>query len=219
MLVLFLKEVCMKRLLLTFVVLIVGFCAATSNADLKRTLDEQSDNRQIALEMGIAYHNEGLNGDKNSVQKAITLLSTLVDDDMEGLATAYLGSSHLLRARDDWNPFGKLSNLNKGYEYLDKAVKEHPDYILIRIIRGNAYMNIPTIFGKLDTAISDFERVIELWPLESEVDEIILTVRLRLGESLMKKGDSDGAYYHWRWVIRKAPDSPQADLAKELLRP
>jgi len=209
----------MKRVLMALTLLTISLCAATSTAELKRMLDEQPDNRQIALELGIAYHNEGLNGDKDSVQKATKLLGTLVKEDTEGLAIAYLGSSHLLRARDDWNPFGKLSNLNKGFEYLDKAVKEHPDNILIRIIRGNAYMNIPGVFGKLDTAISDFERVIELWPLESEIDEVILTARLRLGESLMKKGDSDGAYYHWRWIIRKVPDSPQADLARELLRP
>ena len=117
------------------------------------------EDRSLLFELGIAYHNAGVRGDK---VKAIKLFEKLIRDEEEGLATSYLGSSHLLKARDDWNPFGKLHNLNKGFKYLDRAVENHGDNIMILFIRANAYINIPGFFGRLDTSIADFERIIQL---------------------------------------------------------
>jgi len=205
----------------TVLILTVFFsclCVATEIEILENLVARNPEDKSLSLELGIAYHNAGVLGDKDHVLKAIKLLEKLVKDDEEGLATAYLGSSHLLRARDDWNPFGKLSNLGKGFEYLDRAVKYHGDNIMVLVIRANAYINIPGIFGKLDTSIADFQKIIQLYSQDTVVDDILLNSRLKLGEAFMKKGDNNKAYEQWRWILKNAPDTPQAKEARELLR-
>ncbi|HNS66720.1 MAG TPA: tetratricopeptide repeat protein, partial [Mesotoga infera] len=171
-------------------VLLVFFscaCVATEIETLESLVANPED-RSLLFELGIAYHNAGVRGDK---VKAIKLFEKLIRDEEEGLATSYLGSSHLLKARDDWNPFGKLSNLGKGFEYLDRAVKYHGDNIMVLVIRANAYINIPGIFGKLDTSIADFQKIIQLYSQDTVVDDILLNSRLKLGEAFVKKGDND----------------------------
>ncbi len=145
-------------------VLLVFFscaCVATEIETLESLVANPED-RSLLFELGIAYHNAGVRGDKDYVLKVIKLFEKLIRDEEEDLATSYLGSSHLLRAGDDWNPFGKLHNLNKDFEYLDRAVENHGDNIMILFIRANAYINIPGFFGRLDTSIADFERIIQL---------------------------------------------------------
>ena len=205
----------------TVLILTVFFsclCVATEIEILENLVARNPEDKSLSLDLGIAYHNAAVLGDKDHVLKAIKLLEKLVKDDEEGLATAYLGSSHLLRARDDWNPFGKLSNLGKGFEYLDRAVKYHGDNIMVLVIRANAYINIPGIFGKLDTSIADFQKIIQLYSQDTVVDDILLNSRLKLGEAFVKKGDNDKAYEQWRWILKNAPDTPQAKEARELLR-
>jgi tetratricopeptide (TPR) repeat protein len=209
----------MKAPVLVLIVFFSCVYVATEIETLENLIARNPEDRGLLLELGIAYHNAGVLGDKDYVLKAIRLLEKLVKDDAEGLATAYLGSSHLLRARDDWNPFGKLSNLNKGFEYLDKAVKYHGDNIIVLAIRANAYINIPGFFGKLDTSITDLERIVQLYSQSTVVDDILLNSRLKLGEAFMKKGDSDKAYEQWRWILKNAPDTAQAKEARQLLRP
>jgi len=208
----------MRRTLILIVLLAGVFvCASYSISELERFHKEDPQNIDLAIELGIAYHDAGLEGDKDSVTKAIRILEDVLKRRDLGLARAYLGSSFLLRARDDWNPFGKLLNLNQGIDHLDRAVEGNPDDILIRVIRANAYANIPAFFGKLDVAISDFEIIVQVLAEEGLSIEIQLNARLKLVQLYMRNGMNDKAATHYEWLKENAPDSQATIMAGEEL--
>jgi hypothetical protein len=61
-----------------------------------------------------------------------------------------------------WNPMKKMSFVNKGVGYMDKAVKRDPDVIRIRFIRAYNSLALPGFLKRKSIATTDFEYLAEL---------------------------------------------------------
>ncbi len=73
------------------------------------------------------------------------------------LVRVYLGSSHIIQARDASSIIKKIAEVNIGLKEVDAAVKAAPDNILIRAIRVECTIGLPGIFMRLDTVSDDLE--------------------------------------------------------------
>ena len=73
------------------------------------------------------------------------------------LLQAYLGSVYTLDSRDAWPGPGKLTYLKNGGKVLDAAVAAAPDNPAVRFVRAIDYYELPSIFGKRQTARDDFQ--------------------------------------------------------------
>ncbi len=112
---------------------------------------------QTLLKEGEKYYRQGIQGDKEAVEKAIELLERALKlEPKSALATAYLGSTYTLKGRDASQPWDKMKFTKKGIALLDKAVRLEPSNIKVRIERGMNSLNLPSFFGRLPVAKEDF---------------------------------------------------------------
>jgi hypothetical protein len=75
----------------------------------------------------------------------------------------YLGSSHLIQARDAANVITKVSEVNIGLKETDAAVKSAPDDILTRAVRIECCISLPPMFKRLDTVTEDLAILLKVY--------------------------------------------------------
>jgi tetratricopeptide (TPR) repeat protein len=104
-----------------------------------------------------ARHEKAVAGDTKETAALTTDLQKLVQEQPNNhLLQAYLGSVYTLDSRDAWPGPGKLTYLKNGGKELDAAVAAAPDNPAVRFIRAIDYYELPTFFGKRQTARDDF---------------------------------------------------------------
>jgi len=104
-----------------------------------------------------ARHEKAVKGDTKETKALTTDLEKLTKEQPTNyLLLAYLGSVYTLDSRDAWPGPGKLDFLKKGGKALDDAVAAAPDNPAVRFIRAIDYYELPTFFGKRQTARDDF---------------------------------------------------------------
>ena len=125
---------------------------------LQQRLDKNPSDYEVLRDLGIAYHNAALKDSKVYAKKAVQYLEQTrqkkIDDTM---VLCYLGSAYTLLARDAADPMDRMSYVNKGVEYMDKAVRKDPDNITIRMTRANNSKSLPKILNRRPIAYEDFE--------------------------------------------------------------
>lgn len=135
---------------------------------LQQRLDKNPSDYEALRDLGIAYHNAALKDSKVYAKKAVQCLEQTrqkkIDDTV---VLCYLGSTYTLLARDASDPMDRLSYVNKGVEYMDKAVRKDPDdisdYVTIRLVRANNSMALPKSLNRRPIAYEDFELLASLF--------------------------------------------------------
>jgi hypothetical protein len=135
---------------------------------LQQRLDKNPSDYEALRDLGIAYHNAALKDSKVYAKKAVQYLEQTrqkkIDDTV---VLCYLGSAYTLLARDAADPMDRMSYVNKGVEYMDKAVRKDPDnisdYVTIRLVRANNSMRLPKSLNRRPIAYEDFELLSSLF--------------------------------------------------------
>ena len=73
----------------------------------------------------------------------------------------YKRQVYTLDSRDAWPGPGKLTYLRNGGKELDAAVAAAPDNPAVRFVRAIDYYELPTFFGKRQTARDDFRILVD----------------------------------------------------------
>jgi hypothetical protein len=85
------------------------------------------------------------------------------------IARVYLGSSHIIQARDAKSVMSKVAEANVGLKEVDAAVKSAPEDILVRSIRVECTIGLPEMFKRLDTVSSDLKVLLEAYAKSHEL--------------------------------------------------
>lgn len=111
---------------------------------------------QSAIDQMITTHNAGRDGDVKAAARAVEGFEAFVKAYPDNaLASAYLGSSYALMARDASFFVSRIRYTNRGLRYLDAAVEMAPGDFVVRVIRANVTARLPAIFDRGDTAVED----------------------------------------------------------------
>jgi tetratricopeptide (TPR) repeat protein len=186
---------------------------------LEEQLKTNSQNVEILVKLGIAYHNKGVNGDKKAVKSAEEHLNKALElDRTNALALAYLGSVWTLKGRDAFFPWNKMKNVEKGMDKIDKAVDMSPDNLRVRMLRAMNSLNLPPFFHRLQYSLKDFTYITDNpefknWPTESQS-----MVYYNLGLAFEKDEKPNEAKNNFELAIQTAPESKWAKNAKEELK-
>lgn len=179
----------------------------------------QSDALKI---VGIAWHNIGLLGEVGAGDKAFKSLEKaykLSPSDAEVLA--YMGSAETLRARDDWFPITKIMGVNSGTAKIDDAVRKAPNNNIIRLVRANNSLALPSFFNRTHFAKEDLlylETSYQKKELQINNDTMSF-VYLTLGNIYRKEsGSLNKAVNYFKLSIQAAPDSSYAKDASEMVK-
>ena len=193
---------------------------------LKKLISEQESIAQkkkdypVLKLMGVAYHNLGIIKVSGSSEKSVFYLQKAYElnpDDNETLA--FLGSAITMKARDSWNFFTKLSEVNKGTNLLDKAVSREPDNCVIRVVRGNNSLCLPDFLGRKKIAKQDFLKVEQILSRKNnELDSnTIAEVYYQLALIYKNEKDTKNVRSYFEKTIQTSPSSSAAHLAKNEL--
>jgi hypothetical protein len=114
------------------------------------------------LAKAVQLTEEGVDGNKQAVQEACTLLEKLrYYYPHDPLISAYYGGALTLRGRDAIDPIERLDYVRQGLKCLDNAVADDPDNVKIRILRGFIGYRLPEFFfHRTATSVADFSYLI-----------------------------------------------------------
>lgn len=128
---------------------------------LLTTLNDSDEQQRLAL---FVRYTELSNNPKRQLVELDKLLEQVQNrhernkDDNE--LTALLGSATCLKTLFFLDNLGKTNLLaKKGSRYLDRAVKNAPNNLGVRLYRGITYAEMPSFMGKARQAIEDFSHI------------------------------------------------------------
>jgi tetratricopeptide (TPR) repeat protein len=171
------------------------------------------------LALGIAYHNEGVAGNKDAVEQGFTSLDTVLAlDPTNAVALVYRGSLWTLRGRDAWWPFTKKSDVEKGIDEMDKAADLAPDNVSVRLTRGINSAQLPGMFNRLGTALKDFYYLLNSPAFPHFDPHLQSTIYYWSGYAYKKDNQPEKAKELLQKAIDAAPESGTAKNAQKELK-
>ncbi len=131
---------------------------------LQQRFDQNPADYEALQGLSIVYHFMASKDSKAYAKKAVQYLEQAYQKKPDdNVALCYLGSAYTMLAKDAWNPISRLSDVNKGVGYMDKAVRKDPDNIAIRMTRANNSKALPKFLGRRSIAYEDFEHLTSLF--------------------------------------------------------
>jgi len=164
-------------------------------AQLQNRLDQNPSDYETLRGLGTVYHSLALKDSKAYAKKAVQYLEQAhqkrIDDNV---VLCYLGSAYTLLAKDAGDRIAQMSYVNKGVEYMDKAVRKDTDnisdYITIRLTRANNSIRLPKFLNRRPIAYEDFEHLAGLFEKGLQVpSQLRISVYCSLAALYKEDGD------------------------------
>lgn len=124
---------------------------------------EKDKRAEAFFKAGIACHDLMQTYAESLGKKADQFLRASLAYRESPLTRVYLGSSHLIQARDVSSVFAKVNEVDVGLKEVDAAVKAAPEDILTRAIRVECTIELPAMFKRLDTVTSDLNFLLKAY--------------------------------------------------------
>lgn len=211
----------MIKYYLTFlsIFLTTSLCAQNKVDSLKTILKNEPNNVNALTELGIFYHDLGVEGDKKAVEKGKEIFEKVLSiDPSNAFATGYYGSILSLKARDAKMPWTKIKYAKRGFKQLDKSIQMNPEDLDVRLIRAMNSYQVPKIMKRMSVAIEDFNFIIEHKTFESWTADHKAFVYLHFGKALEKDNQDKKSKELFELAIKEAPSSKSAKEAKKALK-
>jgi len=154
-------------------------------------LNQNPADYEMLKAIGIAFHVKAGKDAKKYAPKAVEFLTRAHEINKKDCETmCYLGSATTMMARTTWNPVKKMSYVNKGTGFMDKAVRRDPDNVSVRLTRAFNSKNLPSFLERGHIALEDFEYLAGLIEKNPDVSQPTKkTVYTNLAELYSKEGD------------------------------
>ena len=212
---------CAGMLLLTGIVGCAGKSANTrSFAELKIASTQPSFKQQLTEAKDLFYL--AVTGDQQALPKAQKILEELGGGESpDAEVIAYTGAADLLQANRSDSVWEKMRLAREGLDLQDKAVKEAPDNLEVRFLRGVTDYQLPDFLGRHEIGVQDLAavaHVAEDAARAGRLDKRAAAAALVYhGKALEAKYKIPEAIDAWQTAVRISPDSPGGiDAAKHL---
>jgi hypothetical protein len=170
-------------------------------SSFKQQLKESPGDIEPLKGLGIAYHIKATHDIKNYAPLAVEILTQAYEVNKKDNETlCYLGSATTMMAKTTWNPIKKVSYVNKGAAFMDKAIRRDPDNIAVRMTRGKNSRRLPYFLDRGRYALEDFEHL-----------ALLIEQNPNLPPSLKKD-----VYTNLAQLYEKANDTEKAERYKKL---
>lgn len=174
-------------------------------------LKETAEDITILKKLGLLYHDLGALGEKSVAKKATEYLEKyqkmVSKQDYEVMA--YLGSCYTILGRDESIPFLKLLHVKNGCQLIDKAIKEAPQNVTVRMVRIGNSLELPPFFNRLKYAEIDCKFLLNSHEKGKIIlsKEVLSQVYYSMGEIYYRKKYFTKAKECWLKVQDIMPDS------------
>lgn len=182
------------RLLAIGLLLAMAVPAAAVSRPLELVDVEMSSELELILVEAVRDHNQARDGVKGLAAEVISRLEEAESDIAQDhpVLLVYLGSAYTLMGRDSESVSNAIRFTNRGIRIMNEAVEIAPKNFAVLAVRAFNNINLPAMFGRRESAISDMKELIALYekkPLSSrQLDvksalEILIKVSETNGES------------------------------------
>jgi tetratricopeptide (TPR) repeat protein len=200
---------------LIFIGISAGICVIVGSA-----VADDTPSVDHFLASGRASLRDAQQGDKDALKEAEGQLDralSLAPDNAQVLALH--GSMLVLKGRYATLPLMKMRHVQKGLEELDRAVELDPEDLQIRSRRGTYCLKLPVIFARAETAVEDFEHLLQVAAQNTGAfsSQEQIGLRLSLAQAKLKVGDVDEARALLESILHDAPGAAHAEQARALL--
>jgi len=187
--------------------------------DAKAKLEVNENDLGWLKSAGIASHQLARLKVKGASEDAVNYLKKAIAlDSSDVVILAHLGSAYAMAGRDSSFVVSKVSNVNKGLAALDKAVKQAPKNLHVRLLRAGVTFDLPAMFSRKSTAESDYLMFVNEANAGKEVDmDRLAEAYFKLGEIAKEKGQTIQAKNFYMEAEKSAPESNWAQQAKKAL--
>lgn len=186
---------------------------------LKTYLKNDPNNIEAMAELGVAYHDLGVAGDKNAVESGEKIFNQILEQDSShAVSLAYLGSIYSLKARDAAMPWNKMKHAKKGIELLDHPAVVHSDDVQVHLIRAMNSYQVPKFMNRLKIALDEFDFIIKHAAFDQWQSQNKAFVYLHYGKALEKAGNEPQAKENYQRAFELAPFSESGKEAGEALK-
>jgi hypothetical protein len=160
-------------------------------SEFKKSLDQKPSDFETLKTLGIAYHIKAMKDPKEYAPRAVEFLSKAYEINKKDNETmCYLGSATTMMAKTTWNPMKKMSYVNKGAGFMDKAVKRDLDNVSVRMTRDSNSKSLHSFLNRGDIVLEDFEYLAGLIEKNPEsLASIKKKVYSNLAELYIEAGD------------------------------
>ena len=159
-------------------------------------------------ELALVYHYMALKDSKTYAKKAVQRLDEAFrkkpDDNV---VLCYLGNAYVLSAKDGGGQADRAANVNRGFEYMDKAVRRAPDDVIVRLTRGMNAKASPKFLGRRPVAYEDFEYLADLIDKGLRVPQSMKTVIYSQLADLYREDGDNGRAQEYAGLAEKAKRS------------
>jgi tetratricopeptide (TPR) repeat protein len=209
---------------LVFAGLLIG-CGAkarspASLAALRVAATQPSYKQKLAGAKDLFY--QAVAGDKEALPQAQQILDELGGGDSpDPEVVAYTGAVELLQANHSSIVWEKLRLARDGLDLQDKAVKEAPDNLEVRFLRGVTDYQLPDYLGRHDVGVEDLTAVAKVAERASGSGRLdkraAAAAMVYYGKAMEQKYKIPEAIAAWQTAVRISPDSPGGiDAVKHL---
>ncbi|MBA2881875.1 tetratricopeptide (TPR) repeat protein [Desulfosalsimonas propionicica] len=142
--------------------------------------------------LGVAWHNLAVCGVKGAPDNAVDVLEAARRKNSEDMIVlSYLGSSYTMKGRDALCAFNMVRYVNKGLEYLDRAVEKDRNNFILHLIRGLNNFDLPPMYKRRDDSYEDFLILSEMYKENPDPNffRIMTDVYRKLSIILKEKGE------------------------------
>ena len=154
---------------------------------------------------------------KGEIEKAIEVMREAVASDSgDATAWAYLGLYLGQSAGGSRDMMFQAARTSQSFEALDRSLSLDSLNVYGLLYRGLMGVVVPSFLGRLDQGIKDLERLVHP-PGDMVSEDLLPSAYNFLGEGYQKKGNKEKAKKVWEKLIELAPDSKEAEEAKESL--
>jgi hypothetical protein len=169
-----------SRVLAILVLLLASVTAFA--VDTKRELEQRlavlvertamsKEDAEAWFDRGVVEHTLTLVYGASLSKDAVTSFATSYSLKKDPVTMAYLGSAWTLIGRDSKNPIEKIDGVMKGCEFLDAAVKEAPDNLVVRRIRYENNIALPDIFERGQLVEADVDYLLRVYSKDAKAFE------------------------------------------------
>lgn len=143
-------------------------------------------------DLAAVYHYMAVKDSKAYAKKAVEVLERAYEKKPDDYGVlCYLGNAYVLLAKNGGFFATRAANANKGFGYMDKAVRNAPDDITIRLTRGISSKASPKFLGRRPVAYEDFEYLAALFEKGLKVPQSLkATVYGQLADLYKEDGDA-----------------------------
>lgn len=146
----------MKSFFTTILILFFTFSSRLSAEDA---------NTQQLLLNGRELFSSSLD-DYQQIEPAIKNFESLenMSNDLAGRAQVYIGALQALKAKHSFWPHKKLQLLDEALTTMAIGIERQPNDIESLFVQGSILYNLPSLFGKREQAMDNFNKIVKLLP-------------------------------------------------------